>query len=65
MHPRTTDSEKRKIKDVLGVDVDIGTVNFGSPFPSSGAMANSNGFIASPESSGPELGRITEALGFI
>ena len=65
VHPRTTDSEKRKIKDVLGVDVDIGTVNFGSPFPSTGTIANSNGFIASDESSGPELGRITEALGFI
>ncbi len=65
VHPRASDAEKRKIKDVLGVGVDIGTVNFGSPFPSSGVMANSSGFIASEESSGPELGRITEALGFL
>ena len=65
VHPRTSDEEKRIIKDVLGVEVDIGTVNFGSPFPGSGVIANSNGFIASEGTSGPELGRITEALGFL
>jgi len=65
VHPRTTDAEKSTIKDVLGVDADIGTVNFGSPFPRTGIVANSNGFIASEESSGPELGRIVEALGLL
>lgn len=65
VHPRTTDAERNAIKDILGVDVEIGTVNFGSPFPRTGIIANSNGFAASEESSGPELGRITEALGFL
>src|SRR3989338_1744093 len=58
VHPKTRKNEMKLIQDVLGVEADIGTVNFGSPYPGSGVIANSNGFVASEESSGPELGRI-------
>lgn len=65
VHPRIRDKELAVLKHVLKVDVDIGTVNFGSPFIKSGIIANSHGFIASEMSSGPELGKMTEALKFL
>ncbi|MDI6721886.1 MAG: translation initiation factor IF-6 [Candidatus Aenigmarchaeota archaeon] len=65
VHPRASEAEKRKLKDILGVDIDIGTVNFGSPFPGSGIIANSSGCVVSEASSGPEMGRIAETLGFV
>lgn len=64
-HPKIKEREIGLIEDVLRVKVEIGTVNFGSSFVKSGIIANSQGFIASTASSGPELGRINEALGFI
>src|SRR3989338_1958402 len=60
-HPKIRKKERETIERVLGVKSDIGTVNFGSPYPGAGVIANSNGFIASVQTSGPELGRITEA----
>ncbi len=65
LHPRVRQKEMKLIEDVLGVEADIGTVNFGSPYPGAGVIANSFGFVASEQSSGPELGRINEALGFL
>ncbi len=65
VHPKIRKNEMKLIQEVLGVEADIGTVNFGSPYPGSGVIANSRGFVASEESSGPELGRINEALGFL
>lgn len=64
-HPKIREREIGLIEDVLRVKVEIGTVNFGSSFVKSGIIANSHGFIASTASSGPELGRINEALGFL
>lgn len=65
VHPRTKPADMERIGKILGVPVDIGTVNFGSPLVKSGIIANSFGFITSEITSGPELGRITEALGFL
>ncbi len=65
LHPKVKQKEMKLIEDVLGVETDIGTVNFGSPYPGAGVIANSSGFVASEQSSGPELGRIHEALGFL
>lgn len=65
VHPKARKSEMNIIKETLAVDVDIGTVNFGSPYPGAGIIANSNGFVVSESTSGPEMGRITEALGFL
>jgi len=45
--------------------VDVGTVNFGSPLVGSGILANSRGYVAGDETTGPELGRIEDALGFM
>jgi translation initiation factor 6 len=52
-------------KKSLHVNGDIGSVNFGGIFVKSGIIANSNGFLVGKLSTGPEIGRIDEALGFI
>ncbi|MBI2970876.1 MAG: translation initiation factor IF-6 [Candidatus Aenigmarchaeota archaeon] len=62
-HPKLKPDEKNAIKETLAVDVDIGTVSFGSPYVRSGIIANSHGVIVSNRCSGPELGRINDVLG--
>jgi translation initiation factor 6 len=65
LHRDATQHQIKLIENVLGVSADIGTVNFGSPYVGAGLIANSKGFIAGSHTSGPELGRIEEALGFL
>lgn len=65
LHPKVKKAEMETIEKTLCVKSDIGTVNFGSPYPGAGVIANSNGFVASERTSGPELGRITETLGLL
>ena len=65
VHPKIRDKEKELIEKTLQVPVHIGTVNFGSPFVKCGIVANRFGVLASEQSTGYELGRITESLGFI
>ena len=43
----------------------IGTVNHGSPVIGSGLIANSKGAIIGNQTTGIEMGRIEEALGFL
>jgi len=64
VHPQIKESEIKVIESTLDVQADVGTVNFGSPYPGSGIIANSHGFAAGTATSGPELGRIAETLGF-
>src|SRR3989338_2046241 len=59
-HPETTDAELEQLKDLLKVEGDVGTVNFGNPYVRAGLLANSNGIIAGNLSSGPELNRIDD-----
>jgi translation initiation factor 6 len=64
-HPKTTDQEKRILEKVFSVDVMIGTVNHGSPVIGSGIVANTKGAIIGNLTTGIEMGRIEEALGFL
>ncbi len=64
-HPKLKEVEKKVIEKTLGVDCDIETVNFGSPYPGAGLIGNSNGFAISESSSGPEMGQATDILGFL
>ena len=64
-HPKATDDELDDLEDVLGVRADIGTINYGAPLVGSGLLANANGYVAGQETTGPELGRIEDALGYI
>lgn len=60
-----TKKEKDIIERILDVNVSPGSVNFGNPWVKSGLLVNSNGFLAGDQTSGPELGLITETLGFL
>ncbi len=65
VHPKIEEDEKNIIEETLGVPVDISTASFGTPFVKSGVIANSSGLVISDSSSGPEMGRISEVLGFV
>jgi len=65
LHRDATEEEITVIEDVLKVEADIGTVNFGSPFVASGLITNSKGVLIGDLSTGPEIARIVEALGFL
>lgn len=64
-HPKTTEGELSILEDAFGVPISIGTVNYGSPLVGSGLLANSKGYVIGQESTGIELGRIDESLGFL
>ncbi len=64
-HPKTTEEEKQQLKKVFDVDVMIGTVNHGFPMIGSGLVANAKGAIIGNMTTGIEMGRIEEALGFL
>ena len=64
-HPDATDGELDFLEDLLGVPADIGTVNYGAPLVGSGLIANDHGYVVGQDTSGPELGRIESALGYI
>ena len=61
----TSDSSIKELEKYLKFEVGIGTVSTGSSIISSGVIANSKGFLVSDNSSGFEIGRIDESLGFI
>jgi translation initiation factor 6 len=64
-HPKATEEEIRNLEKIFCVDVMIGTVNHGVPLIGSGLVANSKGAIVGNLTTGIELGRIEEALGFL
>ncbi|MGP8328865.1 MAG: translation initiation factor IF-6 [Methanosarcinaceae archaeon] len=65
IHPRATQSEIDNLKDIFGLPMNIGTSNFGSQHVGSGLLANSKGYVVGSKTTGHELGRIEDALGFI
>jgi translation initiation factor 6 len=65
VHPRASPEEIAVLENLFGLPVDVGTVNFGSPLVGSGLLANGKGYMAGDETTGPELGRIEETLGFL
>ncbi len=64
-HPKTSEAEKQHLQDVFDVEVMIGTVNHGFPLIGSGIVANTHGAIIGNQTTGVELNRIEEALGFL
>lgn len=65
VHPRATEEELSALEDLFRLPVDIGTVSFGSPLVGSAILANTKGMVTGTRTSGPELGRIEDALGYI
>jgi translation initiation factor 6 len=65
LHPDVTPDEALLIEDVLGVKPMVGTVSFGSPYVGAGVCATNTGAISGSNTTGPELNRIEDALGFL
>ena len=65
VHPKSSPAEIGVIEDLFSLPVDIGTVNFGSPLVGSGLLANSKGYVAGEETTGPEISRIEDTLGYL
>lgn len=64
-HPKSTDAELDELESHLGVPADVGTINYGGPLVGSGLLANGNSYVVGRDTTGPELGRIEDALGYI
>lgn len=64
-HPQATEAELDRLETTLDVRADVGTVNYGSPLIGSGLVATEHGYVAGERTTGPELGRIEDALALI
>ncbi|WP_254766389.1 translation initiation factor IF-6 [Salinilacihabitans rarus] len=64
-HPKATDAELDHLEEVLDVRADVGTINYGAPLVGSGLLANESGYVVGQDTTGPELGRIEDALGYL
>ncbi len=64
-HPKATDAELDALEAALDVRADVGTVNYGAPLVGSGLIANDAGYVVGEDTTGPELGRIEDALGYL
>jgi translation initiation factor 6 len=59
------ESEINFAQEVFGVEGDIGTVGRGISLVGACIISNSNGAIVAKDSTGPEMARVEEALGFL
>ncbi|MBD3203395.1 translation initiation factor IF-6 [Candidatus Woesearchaeota archaeon] len=65
VHHDIKDFEQKFIEKNMKIKLTRGTVNFGSPYISSGVICNKNGFVIGDLSGGPEIANADEALGFV
>ncbi|MBO8174386.1 MAG: translation initiation factor IF-6 [Thermococcus sp.] len=65
VHPETTEDELEWLRDLFKVDIYLGTANQGVPFVGSCMLANSFGVVVGHLTTGPEIVKIEEALGFL
>ena len=61
-HREANEEEIKKIEEILKVRVDVGSINYGSPFIKSGVIVNSKGLVFSEQTTGAEIGRIDEVF---
>ncbi|RLG72621.1 MAG: translation initiation factor IF-6 [Methanobacteriota archaeon] len=64
-HPIVSEEEMERIEEIFGVPGDIGTANRGVCYVGSCMIANTKGFVTGRTTTGIELARIDEALGFV
>ena len=64
-HPKVQEKEREILENLFDVDIMVGTVNHGVPLVGSGVIANSHGAVVGKLTTGIEMGRIEEALGFL
>jgi translation initiation factor 6 len=64
-HPQSTEDQLLAAEEHLDAYADLGTVNYGAPLVGSGLVSNDHGYVVGEETTGPELGRIEDTLGYI
>jgi len=64
-HPKSREPELETLEEHLDVHADLGTINYGAPLVGSGLLANGGGYVVGQDTTGPELGRIEDTLGFV
>lgn len=64
LHTDVTEGEFEIVEDVLQVPADIGTAAGGVKYVGTCIVSNSNGALIGENTTGPELGRIENTLGF-
>ncbi|MFC6827008.1 translation initiation factor IF-6 [Halopelagius fulvigenes] len=64
-HPKSREPELEALEELLDVRADIGTVNYGAPLVGSGLVANNSDYVVGEETTGPEIGRVEDALDYI
>ncbi|MGB9003208.1 MAG: translation initiation factor IF-6 [Nitrosotalea sp.] len=62
IHPETEEEDVKTISQVLGVELEPATINGGSPFVSSGILANNKSMVVGSLTNGPELVMLTKAF---
>jgi len=62
IHPSSEEEDIRIISQTLGVEVEPATINGGSPYLSSGILANNNALVVGVLTNGPELIMLTRAF---
>lgn len=63
IHRDASEEDAEMVKEALDLDeIDIGSVNMGSPFIGSGAVTNDNNLLAGESTTGPEIGRFDRTL---
>jgi len=63
IHREASEKDARTVREALGLeDIDIGTVNMGSPFTGSGAAANDRHLLTGENTTGPEIGRFDRTM---
>ncbi len=65
LHPMLSEDVLKEIEDVLKVNVDVGTVNRGVGFVKTGAIANNKGIVVGSLTTGIEITRLEDVLGFL
>ena len=65
VHRDAKDKELRLIEKMLKINVDIGTLNFGSPYINSSTIVNDKGFLVGKSTTGPEIQNADYAFGFL
>jgi translation initiation factor 6 len=62
IHPFVEEDDIKTISQVLGVGLEPATINGGSPYLSSGILANNNSLVVGGLTNGPELVMLTKAF---
>ncbi|MCW3980836.1 MAG: translation initiation factor IF-6 [Candidatus Bathyarchaeota archaeon] len=62
VHPLIKEDEHKLLKEMLKVPVDLGTINCGIPYVSTGLIGNGSNVVAGSLTTGPEMFIIGQAL---